>query len=110
MKKYCILIYLIVSLISQETYAQQKRYTLSGTVTALEDNAPIPKANIFFIGMNGGVLTDSLGKFFISLPEGYYTMIVKSLGFQSQNITIDLNKDIYKEVQLLQAIHHRLKI
>ncbi|MDP5120471.1 MAG: TonB-dependent receptor [Spirosomaceae bacterium] len=104
MKKYYLLTLLIISLISQETYAQQKRYTLSGTVTALEDNAPIPKANIFFIGMNGGILTDSLGKFFITLPEGYYTMIVKSLGFQSQNITIDLNKDIYKEVQLSQAV------
>lgn len=100
MKKYFLLTLLALSV---GTYAQE-RFTLSGKVTEANSGAAVANANIFFTGLSGGLVTDTAGKFLLNLPKGYYNVVVKSLGFQPQNISINLTENITIEVQLVQSV------
>jgi CarboxypepD_reg-like domain/TonB-dependent Receptor Plug Domain len=81
----------------------QKRYSLSGKVTEAATNLPVPNASILFTGLSGGVVTDSAGKFLINLPQGYYSLIVKSIGYRSETIPINLSENVFNEIRLLPA-------
>lgn len=78
----------------------QNKYTLSGIVTDIATNQPLPEASIFFSGLSGGILTDSLGKFSIRLPARGYTITVRSLGYRPESFNINLNQNISKTIQL----------
>jgi len=68
----------------------QKKYT----IFVLKNNAPLPYAVISIQEQNKSLLTDSLGKIDISLPEGTYTLKIHS--FDTKPFIFELNTNTVK--------------
>ena len=77
--------------------AQIERATVSGRVTEKASAAPIPAAYVVVKGNEtNGTVTDLDGKFTLSLPSGSITILVKQLGYKSQEITLLLKPNTSK--------------
>ena len=75
---------------------------LKGIVTDKSTNEPLIGATIQIKGSEKGVTTDIDGTFsFTNLPEGTYTLIVKYLGYQSQQL--ESVKILGKEANIIQV-------
>jgi iron complex outermembrane receptor protein len=65
---------------------------LEGTVTAADDGAPVPRANVVLRrdGEQWGTSTDSSGAFAVEAPAGTYRLTVSALGYepQARSVTI----------------------
>jgi TonB-dependent starch-binding outer membrane protein SusC len=77
---------LCCTFLSPQLFAQQK--TITGTVTNSKDNAPIDLATISIKGTKVAVTTTANGSFSISVPDGKNTLVVSSIGFGSEEISI----------------------
>ena len=71
--------------------------TLRGKVVD-SHNDPIPFTNIKVEDIRIGTATDMDGRFELSLPQGSYTIIASSIGYEKRNITVDLTPDYSKEL------------
>jgi TonB-linked SusC/RagA family outer membrane protein len=67
------------------SYAQDR--TISGTVTSADDGAGIPGVNILVEGTTTGTVTDLMGSYRLTVPDGA-TLIFSSIGYQSQRVTV----------------------
>lgn len=67
--------------------AQSTGSRISGTVRA-DNGEPLPGANIVIQGSNVGTQTDADGKFSIQVPQGSKKLVITSIGFTNQEITI----------------------
>ncbi len=75
-------------------YTQGQDFTLSLSVLNSENNLPLDNAQIAIIPCSCGGITDDTGRFSISLPQGEYSITVSYIGFASEILQIQLNKDI----------------
>jgi TonB-linked SusC/RagA family outer membrane protein len=83
------LLFLLVLLgASLDIFAQGK--TVSGKVTAAEDNSPLPGVNVIVKGTMLGTATDADGNFALSVPEGS-TLVFTFIGLQTQEIAVGSN-------------------
>ena len=87
MKKLLPLLYL--SFFSMLLFAQNK--TLSGKITDQSTKEPLTGATVVVKGTNNGTVTDSLGKFSISVPAEAKTLVVSYVGYVSQEVSIGNN-------------------
>ena len=62
--------------------------TVTGKVTASDDNNPIPGATVRMQGAAGGAQTDASGRFTLAVPANVKVLIVSSIGFAPRNVTI----------------------
>jgi TonB-linked SusC/RagA family outer membrane protein len=99
MKKHQLLLVVLSLLFCYGAYAQNR--TLIGSVTSNQD--PVPGAAILIKGQTTGTSTDESGKFSLSVPAGSVTLVITSIGFESQervvsatenNITIRLASSV----------------
>jgi len=72
-------------LLSQFAFAQA---TITGQVTAKEDNAPIPGVSIIVKGSTNGTITDSEGKYKLDVNDQATDLTFSFLGFSSQEVKI----------------------
>lgn len=78
--------------------------TLSGHVYSFENKKPLPFANIILQGTTIGAATDINGKFIIkNIKEGVYTVIVSYSGYLSEELQIEINKDIEIDFNLKET-------
>jgi TonB-linked SusC/RagA family outer membrane protein len=84
MKKALLLGTLLVCCCPSLLWAQEKFVT--GTVTAAEDESPIPGVNVLVAGTNNGVITDMEGKYKIAVPD-QGRLIFSFVGMISQQVT-----------------------
>ena len=97
-KQLIIFCFLLLSL---ATNAQN--YTISGTIWDREANEPLVGVAIYAKGQeSSGRRSDAEGAYKISLPKGEYTLHVNYIGYESQKIKIDLNKNITRNIMLRQ--------
>jgi TonB-linked SusC/RagA family outer membrane protein len=76
---------------------------VSGTVTASEDGSPLPGVNVVLKGTSVGTVTDSDGKFALTLPNGEDGPLVFSfIGLQTQEVSTAGKSQI--DVKLLSDI------
>ncbi|OIN59128.1 SusC/RagA family TonB-linked outer membrane protein [Arsenicibacter rosenii] len=66
---------------------QQER-TITGKVTSSDDNAPLPGVNVAVKGTTRGTTTDASGTYRLSVPAGNVVIVISSVGFISQEITL----------------------
>lgn len=71
----------------------QEKYTLSGTVSDVTSNEKLIGATIQIKDHGNGVITNRYGFFSITLSAGEYELIVSSLGFEQEVISINLTSD-----------------
>jgi TonB-linked SusC/RagA family outer membrane protein len=67
-------------------FAQER--TISGTITSSEDKAPLPGVNVVAKGTTAGVITDTDGKYKLSVPAGATTLVFSFVGFVSREVEI----------------------
>ena len=66
---------------------------LSGKVT--DKNNPLPFVNVFIKGTKLGTSTNVKGEFIIQdIPLGTYTVLISSIGFETQSANISLTKPL----------------
>ena len=85
MKKRLLNLIVLLLLASASALAQ----TVSGTVTAGADGAPIPGASVLVKGTTTGTSTDADGKYSIQVQDANNSVLVVSfIGYASQEITV----------------------
>ena len=80
------------------------RTGLEGRV--LDERAlPLHDANVFIKNLNKGTSTNSEGYFFLELENGNYTVLISSLGYQTQTINFSIDSEVkdLSEIHLVSA-------
>ncbi len=77
---------------------QQK--TVTGQTTDSKTGTPVPGVNVRVKGTNTGTLTDSDGKYSITLPETNATLVFSFIGYQSQEVAVSAGSVI--DITLLE--------
>lgn len=67
--------------------------TVSGKVTSVEDNLPVPGVSVVLKGSKSGTNTDADGAFKISIPEDNAVLVFSAVGFVTQEIAVG-NKSV----------------
>jgi len=89
---FLLTLYLIVI----ASFAQEKRFTISGTITDFNDGEDIIGVNIYVPSLKTGTTTNAYGFYSLSLPSGNYETEISFLGYETQILNIELfeNKKI----------------
>lgn len=86
MRKFLLLNALFYALLLNHAAAQER--TVTGKVTASEDNSPLPGVNVVLKGTATGTVTDISGNYRLSIPQSGGTLIFSFIGLQTQEIEI----------------------
>ncbi|MBI3220819.1 MAG: TonB-dependent receptor [Bacteroidetes bacterium] len=76
-------------LCSVAVFAQNREVT--GTVTDAESGSPLPGANITVKGTSIGTASDVDGKYKLTVPVNASTLVVSSIGYTTQEITLGVS-------------------
>lgn len=79
-------------------HASAQLHDIQGTVTAVEDNLPLPSVNIVEAGTQNGTITNADGTFNLTLSNANATLVVSFVGYITQ--TIDVNGRTTLDIQL----------
>jgi hypothetical protein len=85
MRKFLLLSFLCV--VAAHAWTQDR--SVSGRVTSAEDNSPVPGANVVLKGTTNGTVTDSDGRFTLSVPTTAGTLVFSFIGLQTQEVAIN---------------------
>jgi len=78
-----------------------QKYTLSGTVKDLSNGEDLIGLTIFVKELPGtGTITNVYGFYSLTLPKGEYTIIYSFIGYQKQEVKINFNQDVKKNIEL----------
>ncbi|RCH55569.1 hypothetical protein DJ568_06665 [Mucilaginibacter hurinus] len=106
-----LLLIILIFFIYTPIYAQQGKGTVTGKITDAH-GLPIPYITIMAHGTTTGTVTDEKGNFLLKLPEGGYTLVAKSMGYQpvqksvsiTADLTIEIDFEITEDNHLLQEV------
>jgi TonB-dependent starch-binding outer membrane protein SusC len=86
MKRRLLLGILTMMLAAGPLFAQNRAVT--GKVSAAEDDSPLPGVTVQLKGSSTGTQTDFEGKFSLSVPASGGTLVLRFVGFKTQEIAI----------------------
>ncbi|MBL7858571.1 MAG: SusC/RagA family TonB-linked outer membrane protein [Cyclobacteriaceae bacterium] len=86
MRKNLLVSLLCFALTIVHVWAQER--TLSGRVTASEDGTPLPGVNIVLKGTTSGTVTDSDGRYTVTVPADGGTLLFSFIGLVSQEVIV----------------------
>ncbi|MDX2361740.1 MAG: TonB-dependent receptor [Crocinitomicaceae bacterium] len=90
-----LILFLLVS------YSYGQKFTLSGSIRDGENGEDLFGAVIKVKELsNVGTITNAYGFYSLTLDSGQYTIVYRSTGFETQEIVIDLNDNIEKNIEL----------
>ncbi len=94
-KKYTVfnLIIILLVMISYPSYAQLS--LVRGKILDKSSNTPLSYANIRIAGTTLGTSSNLSGEFELKLEFGKYKIIASYIGYISDTISLELNKDVY---------------
>jgi len=87
------LFFIISVLLNTLIFAQQ--YTISGSAGDYSSGKKLGYANIRVAGTTNGTAANINGKYELKLSGGNYTLIASFIGYYSDTLVIDVNKNIY---------------
>jgi hypothetical protein len=85
-RQIVLMVMFVFLLANTATLAQQKN--VSGKVSDSRDNA-LPGVNVSVSGTTVGTATDADGRFVISIPDGFNTLMFSFIGFVTREVKID---------------------
>jgi hypothetical protein len=77
-----------------------ERSKLHGTVTDAATGQALAAANVRILGSSLGTICNNDGKFILSLPHGSYSVMISSLGYRADTLTINLVSDTARVIAL----------
>jgi hypothetical protein len=92
MKFYNYLL-LIISFFSNQSFSQQ--FFVRGKVIDKSSTSPISYANVRVMNQTSGTAANKDGEFELKLNSGSYSLIASCIGFNSDTISIVLNKSLF---------------
>lgn len=84
------------------TLVHGEKYSLKGVLWEKNTNSPIPYANIYIKELRGGTSADLQGYFHIRLSIGEYNFQVTSIGYETLDTLINVEKDMEISLYLRQ--------
>jgi hypothetical protein len=81
----------------------QEKHTISGTITDGETGETLIGASVYVPSIQKGTTTNIYGFFSLTLPAGNYDVDFGFIGYATQKKTLELNKDIKVDLELLPA-------
>lgn len=108
-----VILFLYFFILANTLFAQDSFITISGRVTDIEDQTPLPFASIGLKGTSLGTITNTQGEFDFHIPAGFKdgTMVISMLGYKDlaesvQNLDPDnLNSfNLSKEATMLREV------
>jgi len=98
MKKIIII---IISIFSILNISFSQTFTISGTISDSQTGEDLIGANVTVKGKTGvGTVANTYGFYSLSLKSGEYTFIYSFIGYNSQEFTVKLDKNIKKNFEL----------
>ncbi len=80
--------------------------TLSGSVIASKGNAPVDYSTVYLKGTQYGAMTDEKGQYSFEVPNGSYTLIVSSVGYEQKEIPVLVdNSSLTVNVELEESMN-----
>lgn len=79
--------WLFLTILAGANFVYAQNQTVTGTVLAQEDNAPIPGVNVIIKGTTNGSVTDANGVYTISVDDGA-TLVFSSIGYTTQEVAM----------------------
>ena len=95
-----ILSALIILLVSSSAIAQNT-FTLSGHIQDSHSGEQLIGGTVYCEDIQRGIVSNIYGYYSLTLPEGNYTIQVTYIGYTTQRFVLNLDKDIYKEFNLV---------
>lgn len=77
-----------------------QNHTVSGFIKEASTGESLFGANVYIKENLKGTNTNQYGFYSITIPAGKYTLVISYLGFNTQEIPIDLTQDIRKNISL----------
>ncbi len=103
--KHFLLSILTLLMISQ---AQAQERTISGTVTASDEEGGLPGVNVLLKNSTQGTVTDIDGNYSISVPSSEAILVFTSVGYESQELTVGnrsrIDIELTADVQSLSEV------
>ncbi|MCB0746323.1 MAG: carboxypeptidase-like regulatory domain-containing protein, partial [Ignavibacteriae bacterium] len=90
---------LLLLITSQFTFAQN--FNITGSVYDSQSNKGLGYANIRVDNSGRGTSANALGEFKLSIPEGNYKLITSYIGYKSDTINVQLNKNVTADFNLI---------
>lgn len=84
------------------TGISQEKFTISGYIKDSKNGEVIIGATISKKGTGIGVATNEYGFFALNLPKGTHTIVIQTIGYATQNLTINLEKNTKLNVELTE--------
>ena len=106
MHRYFLLTLSCLVLWNATAFAQER--TISGTVSDSDDGGGLPGVNILVKNSSVGTVTDADGNFNIAVPEGGNTLVLSSVGYETQEVAINnqatINVSLASDIQALSEV------
>jgi len=100
MRYYLVAFLLFLSV--QTLFAQQKNYTISGTIHDAESGEDLPGATLSLLNISGiGASTNAYGYYSIELKQGEYILKYSYVGFETLTVPINLNSNKIFNIELV---------
>ena len=78
---------------------------LSGTVTDTKTNEPVVGENIIIIELQKGTITDDNGKYNFFIPEGKYTLVFSSIGYETVEKKVNCDEsEVIINVEICESV------
>src|SRR5947199_2363019 len=92
----------IVALLATKAVAAQQAGTVSGTVLAAKDGAPLPGASVVVVGTARAALANAQGRYHLSVPAGTATVKARLIGYESadQQVTVKAGETVSADFRL----------
>lgn len=82
-----------------------QNYALNGFIRDKATQETLVGVHVIIKGQESkGVATDADGKYWLTLPEGEYTLLIHYMGFEEQEIAISLTKNTTRNIDMEQSI------
>jgi hypothetical protein len=98
-KKRILLFFVFLTSI---TAFSQEKFTLSGIISDSKTNETLIGVTVFISEKNANVVTNEYGFYSITLPKGDYTVLISSVGYQTESQKIELNKNTKQNFSLAE--------
>jgi len=94
-----ILFLIFVYILKTNTLYCDEKYTISGYISDENNGENIIGVNIFCKELKQGVTSNTFGFYSLTLPKGNYNISYSFIGYQTKNVTINLNQNIVKDIE-----------
>ena len=99
LKKFAIFFLIFTSFVG---FSQQK-YTISGIIKDSKSNETLIGVTVFITENNATVVSNEYGFYSITMAQGEYNLIISSVGYQSEQLKIVLDKNQKTNFVLIES-------